>query len=133
MTTVPNWIAKAVILNPRTGTVEPIVEWRATKTQVIVRTDKRGPERRFRLEDLAQLGESRGFPGIAIRLAAPNDPAVVAARRARAADRARGAVMLFVETQRLQDGRQDAGMVADKLIAIRDEVTLALAELEPFL
>jgi hypothetical protein len=122
----PNWIAKAVILEPAVRRVTPIVEWRGTKTQLIVRTVRSGKEYRFRLDTLTAVNGPRRS---GTRLAAPDDPAVLDALRTRAADGARGRVSIAVNASRLQDSGRDIETVTRKLIELRDEITKALADL----
>jgi hypothetical protein len=132
MTTVPNWIAKAVIVEygyGRQAHVSPTVEWRATKTQVIVRTSPTGPERRFYLNSLTAVGEPNSFPEMRTHLAAPDAPEVIAAQRTQVISRSRNAVITTVEKQRLQDSTDDAEALVAKLTAVQDAVNQALAAL----
>jgi hypothetical protein len=127
MATVPNWIAKAVILYSNAAV--PITEWRATRTQVVVRTSPTGPERRFSLDRLREVGKGWGAPV----LAAPDDPRVVAIREQKIVNAALGDVLAEVERHRLQDSGQAPEDAVRKLTAIRDAATKALAELSEVL
>lgn len=131
MPTVPNWIAKAVIVTPSLSgdTITPIVGWRATGTQVIVRTSPRAPERRFYLDGLALVGQPKSFREQRIRLEPPDAPVVVRARRERVVGSARDHVIITIEKQRLQDRSTDAAETAAKLLALRTAVDQALAAL----
>ena len=130
---VPNWIAKAVIVEPdRYGdraTVTPVVEWRATKTQVIVRTSPTGPEQRFYLDSLTKVGRPRYFPQHRTHLAPPDNAEVLGHRRTAAVRAARSRVLDVVTSQRLQDSTTDPAALATKLLALRSAVDQALASL----
>lgn len=135
-TTVPPWIAKAVIFTPGyhgdAGKVAPILDWRATDTQVVVDVMYRGERvgRRFRLDTLTQVGHGGyGAP----QLMAPDAPTVLAAQAQTVADEARRLVLGVVQKQRLQDGAQSADAVLTKLIAVQDAVNKAIASLGPVL
>lgn len=124
MPPVPNWIAKAVVLYANKAV--PTTEWRATKTQVIVRTEPTGPEIRFYLDGLRRVGD-HGFS--AVLLVAPDDPRVIDLNTAQVVNDARYTVLNEVDNQRLQDSSQDAETVAAKLTAIQGVVNKALASL----
>lgn len=127
---VPNWIPRAVIFAPgygnSRGTVTQTMGWRATNTQVIV-TVPSGLERRFYLETLTEVGQSKRSIRSA-RLAAPADPEVVAARTDKAISDARNHVLVAIEKQRLQDSSTDAEATVKKLFAIRVAVDEAIAQ-----
>lgn len=135
MTTVPNWIANAVIVHPIRGREASLTytkRWRATKTQVIVETVD-GREKRFWLVGLTEVGEPKGFPLQRVHLAAPDAPEVIASRRASAVSEASWMVLGEVERKRLQDYTDDAEAMVEKLTAIRDAANAALASLVEFI
>lgn len=125
--TVPNWIAKAVILY--SDAAVPICEWRCTRTQVVVRTTPTGPERRFRLDDLREVGNGWTAP----RLAAPDDPRVLGVQKAAIIRKASSHVWGVIVQQRMQDSTNDAAAAAAKLLALRSAVDQALASLSEVL
>jgi hypothetical protein len=129
MASVPNWIAKAVILTPSYGghiRTAKTTGWRATRTQVIVNT--KSGERRFRLDTLTEVGDPH-YGSMRTRLAEPSDPEIVAARSKGIISAARGDVQLAVERARLQDSGKTAEETTAALLAIRDTVNAALASL----
>lgn len=136
MPTVPNWIAKAVIYESRdygrSAVVIPITGYRATKTQVVVTcAGARGPvERRFRLDKLTELGGGTWSPHMA-RLLPADSEKVIAAQRSMVREGA-------IETaRRVADARLNSSMSAEQAAStiskMRDELTRALAALEPLL
>lgn len=133
MATVPNWIAKAVIVDPQRSEVHPITEWRATKTQVIVRTAPTGPEHRFYLDSLTLVGGPKSFPETRVHLAAPDDPKITEIRARHAVNRARGDVAATVDRVRLWDGGMSIEEAAKAIHDIRCAAVCALAELAEFL
>lgn len=130
MTSVPNWIPRAVIFDPdryySSAPVTPIVEWRATKTQVIVRTSPTGRERRFYLDSLTEVGQPKYFSDLRTRLEAPDAPVVLAAQRDQTIRTAKAHLSSIIEKQRLQD-TTDAEATVKKLFAIRVAVDEAIA------
>lgn len=135
MATVPNWIAKAVIVHPgRYGeaSLTGTRDWRATKTQAVV-TDEYGRERRFYLDTLTEVGGTRSVPELCVHLAPPDDPVVITSKRASAVSKAGAMVLDEVERQRLQDHADDAGVMVQKLTAVRDAANAALAGLVDYL
>jgi len=127
MTAVPNWIANAIVTNRARTFAEPITGWRATKTQVIVSTASH-QERRFRLDDLSEVGVDRYDPR-RLTLVAPDDAELAAAARRRKLNEARGEVLWAVEKVRLQDGTDDLDLVLSKLETVRQAVVKAQAML----
>jgi hypothetical protein len=133
MTSVPNWIAKAVIFRPTRSEFAEITAttgWRATRTQVIVTVDgPRGPvERRFRLDSLTEVGYPR-YDRTAPQLKAPDALPVVEALKADVVYNARVTVLMALDGLRLQDSGQSAEVVAAKLAKLADAVNKALAEI----
>lgn len=129
MPSVPNWIAKAVIIasSGSGDAVTPITEWRATKTQVIVRTRTDSSERRFYLDTLTQVGQPKYFREMRIRLEPPDSPAVLAAQRQAVIRNAQNSVSIEITRQRLQDTARSSEELAVKLTAIVDAANAALA------
>lgn len=130
---VPNWIAKAVIVTPsRFGhaalTTTPIKSWRATKTQVVVETEN-GRERRFYLDGLVEVGSPKAHPMLYPHLAPPDSKEVVAGERGRKMTDARHLVLGAIERVRLQDSTEDLDLVLTKLEAVRQAVLQAQASL----
>lgn len=124
---VPNWIARAFIFSPYPsggGTLTAVASWRPTRTQVVV-TDAGGRERRFRLNDLKEMGRHWPCP----RLVAPDDPQVLAVQEERATSHALAHLALAIEKQRLQDSGQTLDQAIAKLEAVRMAATEALASL----
>lgn len=131
MPTVPNWIAKAVVLTPTfmgPDIIQPTTHWRATNTQVIVQTGPGSGDLRFYLDTLTKVGSSKRALS-SPRLVPPDHPAVITARREQTVAAARHAVLDEVAKQRLQDSSDDAEAAVAKLSAIRDAVDKALASL----
>lgn len=125
--TVPNWIAKAVVTNSGRTAAYPITGWRATRTQVIVSTE-REQEIRFRLSDLREVGRDRYSPS-AYHLVPPTDARLHAAARRRKLNAARGEVLWTVKKVRLQDSIDDLDLALAKLEAVRQAVVKAQASL----
>ncbi len=133
MATVPNWIAKAVVLWPAYGRgraeFKPIAPgWRATNTQVVVRTSPNGPEMRFYLDTLTRVGDSKRSI-FAVRLAPPDAPEVQRAQRQKIVSDAQGHVLSVIDQQRLQDSTDDPAALATKLLALKTATDEALASL----
>lgn len=126
---VPNWIAKAVILTPSysgPASIMKMTGWRATRTQVVVRTER--GERRFYLDGLTEVGD-KNFGLMKTRLAAPNDPQAIAARRQRVVNGVLGSVLTTVNELRLQDSEQTPEAAFVKLTRLQLVVNKAMADL----
>jgi predicted alpha-1,6-mannanase (GH76 family) len=132
MPTVPNWIAKAVIYESRDhgsrADITPVLWWRATATQVVVECKRRGErvERRFRLDDLREVG--RGRYGAA-ELHSADDERVV---RALAQNRKHDAVSTLngvIDDTRLDASSMDAEQIVLAIDKIQRAATKALADL----
>jgi hypothetical protein len=130
MASVPNWITSAVVYGSTGASVDvqPVLSYRATKTQVIVTVQgSRGRvELRFRLKSLREVGSGDYSPR---RLLPSDDPRVVGASRRMKMDRARSDAHVAVVLARLQDSTADLDLLVTKLSAIRDAATKALAAL----
>jgi hypothetical protein len=131
MTSVPNWIAEAVVYHKPyagIGEVTPIKTWRATGTQIVVTIDgTRGPvERRFSIDTLKRLG---GGSHAREHLRASDDPAVLDAVRLRVINDARWKVLAAVDAQRFQDASDDAAATLAKLEAVLTATNKAIASL----
>jgi hypothetical protein len=127
MTTVPNWIANAVVTNRRRTVVQPITGWRATKTQVVVSCASR-QEIRFRLDDLSEFGKDQ-YDSARLLLVAPDDAELAHAARRRKLNHARGEVLWAIEKTRLRGGTDDLDAVLTDLETIRQAVVTAQASL----
>lgn len=126
MTSVPNWIPRAVIYETSpTERVVKIIGWRATKTQVVVTAPTHlGPvERRFKLDGLTEI-TGKGSWNRA-RLLPPDDNWVIKAKRAQAVRAAHAHVRAEIEKQ-FQDN-VDAETAIEKLFAVRIAVDEAIA------
>jgi hypothetical protein len=137
MATVPNWIANAVIYESldygRRIRVIPTTGWRATKTQVIVTYDgPRGPsERRFRLEDLGEVGRRQGawWHSDLATLADPSEDRVVKAQAAMLRESVVGNLKSIIDKTELDASEMDAEALAVAIDRIHSACSVAIIEL----
>lgn len=138
MSTVPNWIAKAVIYEPhdygRSARVINTTGWRSTRMQVIVTCDgPRGPiERRFGLADLTEIRQRDSWTSRA-RLMEPSDPKVVEAKSGMACRAAVSDLKTVIEETRLDPSVMDAEALVVAIGRIQRAATKAMADLSEVL
>lgn len=126
MPTVPNWIAKAVVITRDRGSdrvAYPVKSWRATKTQVIVTIDAPNrAEARFYLDGLVGVGADRGAELV--------DPEVAKDRLARIrSNQAVSDLETAMVLARLDRVRSDPEALVTEIGKIQRAATKALAAL----
>lgn len=130
MPSVPNWIGHAVVIlpnysSPRPDEAVPVKSWRATKTQVVVTLDNpHRTEMRFYLDCLHGVGADRGA-----ELRDATDPVTVRRVAHIRAAEAIGVLQTTMALARLDDYRGAFAESAERIRAIHDAATAALAAL----